>query len=93
MAVGYGDQECHVGVILGTGKQFSIFYLFLLIGTNACYTESLANVKKFNGDRSLYDKVIINTEWGAFGDKGSLKDIITEFDTSFDSQKDKGKQM
>lgn len=20
MAVGYGDQDCHVGVILGTGK-------------------------------------------------------------------------
>ena len=53
-------------------------------------------MKKFNGDRNLYDKVIINTEWGAFGDKGSLKDIITEFDTSFDSQKEvenKGKQM
>ena len=62
------------------------FNPFLFAGTNACYTERLDAVTKFNGDRSQHDKVLINTEWGAFGDKGSLKDIITEFDKAFDSQ-------
>jgi hexokinase len=77
MAVGYGDKECHVGVILGTG-------------TNACYTEKLDKVEKFTGNKSDYDKVIINTEWGAFGDKGSLDGthIVNKYDEALDSQEE-----
>lgn len=59
---------------------------FLYIGTNACYTERLEAVTKFSGDRSKHDKVIINCEWGAFGNQGSLDDILTEVDRAFDSQ-------
>ena len=57
--------------------------------------ERLDAVPKFNGDRSKYDKVLINTEWGAFGDKGSLKDYLTEFDTALDKEDvvNKGHQM
>ena len=65
-------------------------------GTNACYTEKLDNVPKFAGDRSKYSKVLINTEWGAFGDQGSLKDYLTEFDIALDKEdavKNKGKQL
>lgn len=71
LAVGINDPECHVGLILGTG-------------TNACYMESLDSVPKFKGDRSRYSKVVINTEWGAFGDNGKLDFILTDIDKQLD---------
>lgn len=73
LAVGYNDPDCHIGVILGTG-------------TNACYMENLDRVGKFPGDRSRYSQVIINTEWGAFGDDGTLENWLTEFDKELDKQ-------
>ena len=71
LAIGTDDHDCHVGVILGTG-------------TNACYMENLDAVKKYNGDRSKYSQVIVNTEWGAFGDDGALDPWLTEFDRKLD---------
>ena len=71
LAIGYEDHDCHVGLILGTG-------------TNACYMENLDAVKKYTGDPSKYSKVIINCEWGAFGDDGALEPWLTEFDKELD---------
>ncbi len=71
LAVGIEDPDCHVGLILGTG-------------TNACYMERLDAVTKFTGDRTRYSEVIINTEWGAFGDDGKLDPYLTEFDRELD---------
>ena len=71
LAVGIRDPECHIGLILGTG-------------TNACYMENLDAVPKFTGDRSRYSQVMINTEWGAFGDNGKLDPFLTEFDRELD---------
>jgi hexokinase len=71
LAVGIRDPECHIGLILGTG-------------TNACYMENLDAVPKFTGDRSRYSQVIINTEWGAFGDDGQLDSFMTDFDRELD---------
>eukprot|EP00731_Ephydatia_muelleri_P020664 Em0013g391a len=71
MAVGIHDPECYVGVILGTG-------------TNACYLEDLKAVKKHKGDSNGHTHVIINTEWGAFGDDGSLEKWRTSFDRDLD---------
>ena len=67
MAVGIHDPDCYVGVILGTG-------------TNACYLEDLKAVKKHKGESNGHTHVIINTEWGAFGDDGSLEKWRTSFD-------------
>lgn len=72
LAVGIRDPECHIGLILGTG-------------TNACYMESLDEVPKYTGDRSRYSNVIINTEWGAFGDNGKLDPYLTDFDKELDT--------
>ena len=70
LAVGYEDLNCHVGLILGTG-------------TNACYMEKTAAIPKFKGDRTKYPEVIINCEWGAFGEKhGELAPWLTEFDAA-----------
>ena len=68
----------------------------LYSGTNACYTEKLVNVPKFAGDRFKYSKVLINMEWGGFGDQGSLKDYLTEFDIALDKEdavENRGQQL
>lgn len=72
LAVGIKDPDCHIGLILGTG-------------TNACYMESLNAIPKFDGNRSQYSKVIVNTEWGAFGDDGKLDPYLTAFDNELDT--------
>lgn len=71
LAVGIKDPDCHIGLILGTG-------------TNACYMESLDATPKFSGDRARYSKVIINTEWGAFGDDGQLNAYLNDYDRALD---------
>ncbi|KAA8578960.1 hypothetical protein FQN60_016772, partial [Etheostoma spectabile] len=48
-------------------------------GTNACYMEEMENVERGEDGR-----MCINTEWGGFGDDGSLRDIRTEFDVAVD---------
>ncbi|XP_068114640.1 hexokinase HKDC1-like isoform X2 [Hyperolius riggenbachi] len=68
MTCGYDDHLCEVGVIVGSG-------------TNACYMENLSNIDLVEGDEG---RMCINTEWGAFGDDGSLEDIRTEFDKEMD---------
>ena len=54
-------------------------------GTNACYMEKLENVGLW--DEPMVDplKVIVNTEWGAFGDNGVLDFVRTEFDETVDN--------
>lgn len=75
MSCAYGDPTVAIGLILGTG-------------TNACYIESLERVRKWKqieGD-SAPDQVIINTEWGAFGDKGEINDLRTKYDLVLDDK-------
>ena len=73
LAAGNEVRDCHIGLILGTG-------------TNACYMERLDAVPKFKGDRKHYSQVIINTEWSAFGDDGTLENWRTEYDRKFDAK-------
>ncbi|XP_062957835.1 hexokinase-1 [Cynocephalus volans] len=78
MTCGYDDQQCEVGLIIGTG-------------TNACYMEELRHIDLVEGDEG---RMCINTEWGAFGDDGSLEDIRTEFDREIDrGSLNPGKQL
>lgn len=55
--------------------------VFLGTGTNACYMEELRHIDLVEGDEG---RMCINTEWGAFGDNGSIEDIRTEFDREID---------
>lgn len=71
MASAYNDQTTKIGLILGTGS-------------NACYVEKLENVKTWTGDRDDPKQVIINMEWGAFGDNGCLGFLLTEYDEEVD---------
>uniref|UniRef100_A0A674F652 hexokinase n=1 Tax=Salmo trutta TaxID=8032 RepID=A0A674F652_SALTR len=74
MTCGFDDQRCEVGIIIGTG-------------TNACYMEELRHIDLVEGDEG---RMCINTEWGAFGDDGSLEDLRTEFDREIDRVKMQG---
>lgn len=73
MSCGFDDQEVVAGLILGTG-------------TNACYMENLDKVDKWDGDHLDPREVIINTEWGAFGDNGVLNWLITDHDKRVDDE-------
>uniref|UniRef100_A0A8C1UI90 Hexokinase-2 n=1 Tax=Cyprinus carpio TaxID=7962 RepID=A0A8C1UI90_CYPCA len=78
MTCGFDDQRCEVGIIIGTG-------------TNACYMEELRHIDLVEGDEG---RMCINTEWGAFGDDGTLEDIRTEFDREIDrGSPNPGKQL
>ncbi|XP_055865039.1 hexokinase type 2-like isoform X1 [Biomphalaria glabrata] len=73
MSAAHGDRNCEIGLILGTG-------------CNACYMEYLDNVGTWKNDEDHHPKqVIINTEWGAFGDNGCLDFMRTEYDTELDT--------
>jgi hexokinase len=81
MACAYKDPATAVGLILGTG-------------TNACSIANLARVGTWTDDVDEPRQVIINTEWGAFGDNGRLNLIRTKYDEEVDlSSINPGKQM
>ncbi|BFY98397.1 hypothetical protein BsWGS_01437 [Bradybaena similaris] len=67
----HSDRQCAIGLILGTG-------------TNACYIEELENVHTWTGDDDEPRQVLINLEWGAFGNDGCLSFIQTDFDRAID---------
>jgi len=71
IACAYKRPECAIGVIIGTG-------------TNASYVEDLQNVELYEGKAGKKKEVVINTEWGALGNTGSLDFIRTEFDHAVD---------
>lgn len=71
VARSYEDPKCEMGVILGTG-------------TNACYLEHVANIKKDIGAYSS-PSMVINMEWGAFGDGKSFLPL-TKMDNIVDEQ-------
>ena len=73
MSCALTNPDVSAGLILGTG-------------TNACYMESLENVPKWDGDQNEPRQVIINTEWGAFGDNGSWNHLRTKYDEQVDKE-------
>ncbi|XP_035235229.1 hexokinase-2 isoform X2 [Anguilla anguilla] len=78
MTCGYDDQRCEIGLIIGTG-------------TNACYMEEMRHLELVEGDEG---RMCVNTEWGAFGDDGSLEDLRTDFDRDIDAGSlNPGKQL
>lgn len=77
MACAFKENTCQIGIILGTG-------------TNACYLEKLSNCPKFKKYKFEEDKypkeMIINMEWGAFGDDGCLDFVRTIYDSQVDER-------
>lgn len=72
MSCAWKYQNCKIGVIIGTGS-------------NACYVEKALNAELFDKlSKSHGENVIINTEFGAFGEKGSLDFILNAYDKDVD---------
>ncbi|KAH9450294.1 hypothetical protein MJO29_014396 [Puccinia striiformis f. sp. tritici] len=76
MARAYQSGSALVGAIFGTG-------------TNAAYVERLSAVKKLDGHQSptfdKADKMIINTEWGAFDNSRNVLPV-TKYDNKLDRE-------
>ncbi|KAL2715744.1 hexokinase-1-like [Vespula squamosa] len=68
------DPDTAIGLILGTGS-------------NACYLERADRVEHWEPERhgEREASVVIDIEWGAFGDNGVLDFIKTEFDRENDA--------
>lgn len=63
-------------------------------GTNACYVEKIKRVELWDGDNRYPYQVIINCEWGAFGNNGVLDFIRNVHDREIDAHSlNKGQQM
>ncbi|VVC36906.1 Hexokinase, N-terminal,Hexokinase, binding site,Hexokinase,Hexokinase, C-terminal [Cinara cedri] len=70
MSCAWKNPNTKIGLIVGTG-------------CNACYVEKVENAELFIGDKSK-PHVIVNTEWGAFGDDGIIDSIRTIYDRKLD---------
>ncbi|PAA49552.1 hypothetical protein BOX15_Mlig017393g3 [Macrostomum lignano] len=80
MSGAFMDASCGIGLIMGTGS-------------NVCYMERICNIPKWQSltghspsEFQEYEYVIVNTEWGAFGDNGVIKFLKTEFDFQLDNE-------
>lgn len=73
MSCAWKNQNCRIGLIVGTGS-------------NACYVEKTKNVECAIPGNYAEKKshMLINTEWGAFGEGGVLDFVTTEFDRAID---------
>ena len=72
LACAYKRPDCAISCILGTG-------------TNASYVEDMSLCEMYEGERpQRRPAVVINTEWGAFGNTGSLDIVRTEYDLKLD---------
>lgn len=86
MACAFQENSCNIGVICGTGS-------------NACYMEKIDRIKKLEGEVNpqedgLPDEMAINTEWGGFGDDGTLEFMRTSYDRALDGNTiNPGKQL
>ncbi|KAL5237765.1 hypothetical protein ACI65C_005175 [Semiaphis heraclei] len=70
MSCAWKTPNTKIGLIVGTG-------------CNACYVEKVENAELFDGDKTK-SHVIVNCEWGAFGDDGKLDAIRTKYDMDID---------
>ncbi|XP_023323699.1 hexokinase-2 [Eurytemora carolleeae] len=65
-------SDCSIGLILGTG-------------TNGAYMEKVERIKRWeSGSKEGLKDVIVDPEWGAFGDNGSIDFIKTVWDRDLD---------
>ncbi len=74
MSCAWKESRCRIGLILGTG-------------TNACYIERIEAIQTIEECCKLEGppQMIINTEWGAFGDNKELEFIRTKWDQAVDA--------
>lgn len=81
MSCAWKNHNCKIGLIVGTGS-------------NACYVEKQENCELFDDLNNGSGEVLVNTEWGAFGDDGALDFARSEYDRIVDKYSiNPGKQL
>ncbi|KAI8121832.1 Hexokinase-1 [Lucilia cuprina] len=82
MSCAWKNPNCKIGLIVGTGS-------------NACYLEQIKNIDTFEPEpNNRVPTMIINCEWGAFGDKGCLEFVRTKYDRQIDeTTHNRGRQI
>lgn len=83
MSCSYKDRRTAIGLILGTG-------------TNACYIENVQKIETADFDAISEEttEMIVNTEWGAFGENGCIDFIRSRYDEEIDKTSiNMGKQI
>jgi len=74
MSCAYQHPNSRIGLIIGTG-------------TNACYVEHVKEIEMLDQDSDdsfLHHEMVVNTEWGAFGDHGEIDFLRTKWDRAVD---------
>ncbi|XP_056643429.1 hexokinase type 2 isoform X1 [Diorhabda sublineata] len=71
MSCAWKNHVTRIGLIVGTGS-------------NACYVEKQVNAETWNDVDMGSGNVLINLEWGAFGDDGALDFVRSEYDENID---------
>ncbi|XP_023939670.2 hexokinase-2-like [Bicyclus anynana] len=71
VAGAHKDPEVAIGVILGTGS-------------NGCYMERAERVQHWEARHARVRDVVVDIEWGAFGDNGCLAFLRSAFDSEVD---------
>ncbi|XP_050431143.1 hexokinase type 2-like [Adelges cooleyi] len=71
MACAWKDPKTKLGLIVGTGS-------------NCCYVEKVDAIGLYVGDPDK-EQMIINLEWGSFGDNGELEGFLTKYDQEVDA--------
>jgi len=79
MTNAYKNKNCEMGLILGTG-------------TNACYIEKTSNITKMDFGSKKPNEMIINIEWGAFGDNNDILQRTTADDQVDQTSLNPGRQ-
>ncbi|KFP04633.1 Hexokinase-2, partial [Calypte anna] len=64
------DKPCEIGLVVDTG-------------TNSCF---MAEAQLVEMVEETSGRMCVNTEWGSFGDDGSLNDILTPYDQRVDQE-------
>ncbi|NXQ97370.1 HXK2 protein, partial [Sagittarius serpentarius] len=70
MTCSMGGEPCEVALVVGTG-------------TNSCF---MAEAQQVEMAEETSGQMCVNTEWGHFGDDGTLSDILTPYDQHVDRE-------
>ncbi|KAF8784592.1 hexokinase-2-like [Argiope bruennichi] len=89
MSCAHKNRECRIGLIIGTGTNAC--FMDTVYVNEGSRPKTRPYMAKLDNDVDLWDsdaveprQVIVNTEWGAFGDDGCLDFIRTEYDREVD---------
>lgn len=80
MSCAWQHKNCRIGVILDSGTNTCYIEVHICSSLSdqiKTFVQDIEKVKVWTGDTDEPKHVIINTEWGAFGDDGELEIIKT----------------